>query len=177
VPNEWVCLGHPASPLIMLPRKSCFRLIMFPNERSCDYVSSNSMLIFHCLSYLSLLSNRVQKLQHSGWNRRLYQISYRLYFGRIDWEWQYKHRQIMYKRNTETRSRNHCCRRKEVLHILSMWCNPSCPECYAHTPCYTVMSPVWLYNIFSLLFHVWHDCQIKNIANEMCFVIFSTASV
>jgi len=114
VPNDWVCLGHPASPLIMLSRKSCFRLITLLNGRSCDYVSSNSMLIFHCPSYLSVLSNRVQKLQYSGSNPHINQISYRIYWKDRP-KLQYKQqRHSMYKRNTETRSRNHCCRVKEV---------------------------------------------------------------
>ena len=50
-------------------------------------------------------------------------------------------RQAMYvQRNNEARSRNHCCRKKQVLHILSVCvCSLSHPACKAHAPCYIVI--------------------------------------
>ena len=74
---EWLGLSRaPCIAIDHVVRKSCLRLITFLNGRSCVYVSSNSMLIFHYPSFLSVFSNRVQELQYSGSNPHVCQISY-----------------------------------------------------------------------------------------------------
>jgi len=51
-----------------------------------------------------------------------------------------ENRQCTYKRNTEARSRNHCCSGK-ANEYYTFWvclCNHSYPACKAHAPCYIV---------------------------------------
>jgi hypothetical protein len=54
----------------------------------------------------------------------------------------------MYKRDTEARSRNACCRGKEISVTYSgCVCILSYPLCKAHAS-YCHLWPVWLYSIF-----------------------------
>ena len=70
--------------------------------------------------------------------------------------------------NIGARSRNTCCRGKEVSHILSV-CSLRYPACKEHAP-YGHLWPVWLYSI-STSSHERNDYQKKKniVGHKMCF--------
>jgi hypothetical protein len=74
-------------------------------------------------------------------------------------------------RNTEALSCNHCCCWKAIIVTYSdCVCSLSYPACKAHA---SHQEPVWLYHIFPLLCHKWHNLG-KRFERKMCDVIFST---
>jgi hypothetical protein len=85
----------------------------------------------------------------------------------------------MDKSNTEERSCNHCCSGKAVRITYSECvcvCSISYLACNAHAP-YCHLWPVRPYNIFSTLFHEWHDFRKNIIEHKMCAWILSSAMV
>jgi hypothetical protein len=62
-------------------------------------------------------------------------------------------RQAMYKRNTEERSHNHCCREKAISIIIysECVCSLSYPECTAHALCYIVICGL---SCLTTIFHI-----------------------
>jgi hypothetical protein len=92
------------------------------------------------------------------------------------------YRQCMYKRNTEARLHNHCCRGKIktiVLHIPSVYLSSclSYPACKAYVPYYIVTYGLSESTIFFHIAHKQHDLQKKFTEHKMCVLIFSITFV
>jgi hypothetical protein len=87
-------------------------------------------------------------------------------------------RQPMYvKRNIETRSRNHCCRGKAVLHILSV--SVALVKQHAKRMHRIILSPAACLSLpyFSTLSHKQHDFEGEKLLNTKCVSLFSTTFV
>jgi hypothetical protein len=89
-----------------------------------------------------------------------------------------QNRQCMYKRNSEARSRNRCCREKAVLRILECVFVVLVIQHAKRILLRMLLSVACLVEpYFSTLSHKGHDLRRNVFDHKMCVIIFSTTSV
>ena len=96
--------------------------------------------------------------------------------GQVFRVWMTRERQSKHEVNTETRSCNRPCRRKEIF-----WVSISVSHPAAHAPCYIVICGLsvscHIYIFLSTLSHKRHDFRGRSSDHTVCVAMFSTTLV